>query len=358
MRLKNLKWWLHLSVVFACLASWGCGGKEPEQTVEIVRPIKSAVVGGNLAGRLSFPGRVQATQRVLLSFRVPGRLITLPIVEGQSVSEGDLVGRLDPTDFEIAVEEARAAFIKSESDFERYRRLYEKEAVPLSDLDLYRAQRDVAKARLDQAQANLGYTFLRAPFSGRLGEKLAENFEDVAAKESIVSLHDVGSIEVVMDVPEYLIASTNEGIDIVAAAVFETVSDREYPLAFQEASAEADPETQTYKVTMVMPQPEDVRILPGMTAQVRLIMEHADPDGVEHPVFTVPVTAVFAGDDGTQFVWIVGEDMTVTRREVEVGEVTGTASIQILGGINAGERIATAAVTRLRDGMEVRLMEE
>jgi len=183
-----------LALALAAVFGWGCGQEVEQSAPSVVRPVKTMVIGGSLAGRLSFPGRVQGARRVELSFRVRGRLAELPILEGQNVNEGDLIGRLDPTDYQIAVQEAQATYIRAAADFERYQRLYEKDAVPLSDLDRFRAQRDVAKARLDQAQTNLRYTSLRAPFGGRLGEKYVENFEDVRANQPIVSLHDIRHI--------------------------------------------------------------------------------------------------------------------------------------------------------------------
>jgi RND family efflux transporter MFP subunit len=343
--------------VIAMFAS-GCGKEAEQPEPSAVRPVKTMIIGGSLAGKLSFPGRVQGARRVEMSFRVRGRLMELPILEGQTVKQGDLIGRLDPTDYQIAVQEDQATHLRAAADFERYQRLYEKDAVPLSDLDRYRAQRDVAKARLDQAQTNLRYTTLRAPFGGRLGERYVENFEDVMANQPVVSLHDITFVEIVMDVPEYLLADYREGVNITSVAQFETVSDEEFPLEFKEASALADPETQTYKVTMIMPQPESIRVLPGMSALVRLTLEETVESGGGH-AFTVPASAVYAIEDGTQSVWIVDEgSMTVKRREVEVGEVTGRASIRVLAGLNPGDRIVTAAVTRLRVGMQVSLWEE
>lgn len=354
-RCRN-RWVTTLAVLAFTLT--GCGGEVEEAPDEVVRPVKTMVVGGKLAGRLTFPGRVQGSRRVELSFRVRGRLIEFPILEGQNVQTGDLIGRLDPTDYQIALQEAQATYIKAEADFDRYQRLYEKDAVPLSDLERYRAQRDVTKAKLDQAEANLGYTSLRAPFAGRLGEKYVENHEDVAANQPIVSLHDVTQVEIVIDVPEYLIAGVRSRAEVTATASFEVASSNQYPLAFKEASAQADPETRTYKVTMTMPQPNDVRVLPGMSALVRIELTGEETADVPH-IFTVPATAVFAGDGAAQYVWVVDESaLTVHRRKVEVGEVTGEAGIRILDGLHPGERIATAAVTRLREDMKIRLMEE
>ena len=76
----------------------GCGKKEVEEPAPAVRPVKVFSVGGIESGKLTFPGTVEAGEKAAMSFRVPGRLIELPIKEGQDVEKGALIGRLDPKD--------------------------------------------------------------------------------------------------------------------------------------------------------------------------------------------------------------------------------------------------------------------
>ena len=121
-------------------------------------------MGGAQTAELSFPGTTQASDRSVLSFRVAGPLIELAGERGRpGRTKGDLLARIDPVDFEIKVAEARASFQKAVADYDRYNRLYEREAVPLADVELHRAMRDVAEAQLRQAEVNLGYTWLTPP---------------------------------------------------------------------------------------------------------------------------------------------------------------------------------------------------
>jgi RND family efflux transporter MFP subunit len=349
---------LALSAVLVAAFLTGCGDKREEAEIA-VRPLKTFVVGEGFMGTRSFPGRVEASEQVDLSFRVSGPLVELPIDRGQDVKKGQLLARIDPRDFQIALDEARAAFTKADSDFKRYQSLYEKEAVSISDLDLHRAQRDVAKARLDDAKANLDYTYLRAPFAGVIGDRYVENFQEVAAKQVICTVHDLSGLDIVVDVPEQLIAGVRRSADVQAevVAIFEAARDREFAVEFKEVSAQADPSTQTYAVRLKMPKPEGINILPGMTAEVVSRGSRTQEDTGR---YTVPAVAVFAGEDGeTQYVWVIDpSEMTVSRREVAVGQVTGTASVEILDGLAAGDRIAIAGVSHLSEGRKIRLMEE
>ncbi len=344
---------------FASLAIFlgGCGG-EQEDSAPVVRPVKTVVVGEGFMGRRSLPGRVEAAKRVDLSFRVSGTLIQLDIDRGKQVRKGQLLAKVDPRDFEIALDEARAAFAKAESDFKRYQNLYEKEAVSISDLDLYRSQRDIAKARLDNAEANLDYTNMRAPFAGVIAFRYVENFEDVVAGQVICSLHDLTELEIVVDVPEQMIANVKQlnEAEVEVVATLDVAGEREFPVVLREVAARADPTTQTYEVRFAMPNPEDFNILSGMTAEIIARGSRAQAGGDE---FLVPVSAVFADGSGSaQYVWVVGNGMKVERREVAVTEITGAGSIGITGGLRAGERIVVAGVSHLEEGREVRLLEE
>lgn len=335
----------------------GCGRKKVAEESQIARPVKTIVIQGAGGLTRTYPGKVQGTQRVNLSFRVSGPLIELPIKEGDTVKKAQLLARIDPRDFDVMREKARAEYEKAEADFKRYLALYEDDAVPLADLDLYRANRDVAKAQLDKASDALNDTYLKAPFDGIIGEKFVENYEYVRAKQDILSMNDVSKVEIVVDMPEGVIASAKEGIDMKLEVSFDAAPGREFPVKVKEVSTQADPETQTYKVTVIMPQPEGVNILPGMTASLRT---HISPEDLKEvsgkEMMTIPATAVFPDDAGKSFVWVVDpKDLTVHKREVKVGAITGTAGIQIMGGLSAGERIVVSGVNQLHEGMKVKL---
>ena len=347
-----------LSAVFAVVSLVGCGEKQ-EEAEPVVRPVKTVVVGEAFMGTRSFPGRIEASKRVEMSFRVSGSLVELPIDRGQDVKKGQMLARVDPRDYQIALNEAKAAFSKADADFKRYQSLYEKEAVSISDLDLHRAQRDVARARLDDAEVNLDYTYLRAPFAGVIGDRYVENFEEVAAKQVICSLHDLTGLDIIVDVPEQLIAGVRRSAetDAEVVAIFEAARDREFAVEFSEVAAQADPSTQTYEVRFTMPQPEGLNILPGMTAE---IVARGSRDQEDTGEYIVPAGAVFASEGGeTQYVWLVDPaEMTVHRREVAIGQVTGTGSVEILDGLVAGDRIVVAGVSHLSEGRKIRLMDE
>jgi len=332
----------------------GCSREAPVQPPPVVRPVKTLTVGsGGTRGPDTFPGRVAAARQVDLSFRVGGPLIELPAREGEFVAEGQLLARIDPRDYRLALDAARAQDDNAQADFDRFAALYEKDSVSKAQLDQARARRDVARASLEDAEAALDDTTLRAPFDARVGARFVENFQDVRPKEPILSLVDVSSVKIEVDMPENRIARARRK-DGKLTARFHSAPGREFDLTVLEIAAQADPRTQTYLVTLIMPQPQGVNVLPGMTAIVAY-----DRDEVDDETVIVPAVAVFAGPGGDPSVWIVDPaDSTVHLRAIDTGELTGDSEIRVVEGLESGDSIAITAVTQLQEGMEVRPVDE
>jgi RND family efflux transporter MFP subunit len=348
-----------VAILLALSLLAGCsGGEEPQKAAPVARPVKMVTVGGDAAALTrSFPGRVAAGNQVDLSFRVGGRLVELAVGEGDSVKKGQVVARLDSRDFGIRVNSAQAQFDQADADFERLSTLYEKEAVAKAQLDQARAGRDVARAALDDARADLSDTRLRAPFAANVGAKFADNFEDVQAGQPILSLVGVDSIEVEVDLPESVIAQVrlDEHATYRVWAEFDSANGREFELELKELASQADPVTQTFRATFVMPQPDGINVLPGMTARVSGTREGGEAIDA---TLVVPAAAVVSGEAGAVHVWVVDETaMTVSKRTVTAGSLVGADQIEIVEGLEPGETIAVSAVSRLRDGMQVRRME-
>ncbi len=333
----------------------GCGRKEVVERAPVARAVKVVTVGGDSAQSRTFPGRVEASDQVDLSFRVGGPLIEFPVLEGDFVGKGQLAARIDPRDYRIRLDAARAEVERTDADFRRYSVLYEKDAVSKAQLDQALAARDVARAQEEDAAANLDDTYLRVPFSGRIAETFVENFQDVKAKEPILSLINVSQVEIVVDVPENLVARFKEiQRDSRFAARFDAAPGREFETRVSEVATQADPRTQSFRVTFTLPQPEGVNVLPGMTATVT-----RNPPPGESVEIVVPAIAIFADEAGSPHVWVVDRTTgRVERRPVRTGELTETDSIVVLEGLVPGEDIAVSAVSQIRDGMTVRPIEE
>jgi multidrug efflux system membrane fusion protein len=332
------------------------GGCKDVEKVELPDPIKPVKLFKVQAGQekleMSMPGKVRAARRSELSFKVSGPLEKLPVVEGQLVKKGDLVAQIVPRDFQTAINEAKARELEAKQQYNRYKELYAKRQVSKADFDRYRASRDVARAQLEDARNALKDTTLVAPFDGVIAKRYVENFQKVKEKEPIVYLQLTDKLEVLIDVPELMMAQFKQGTPPEVTAEFDSARGNLYPLTVKEYSTNADPATQTYQVVLVMDQPEEANILPGMTAKVTAIAkEGASGDST----ILVPAFAILNDADGKNYLWVFNrESKTVTKTSIELGNLEGSKNALVTGGLQGGEEVVISGVTKLQDGMEVR----
>ena len=348
----KLPWLVIFAVVLVC----SCGrGEEKEPPKEVVRPVKLFSVSSEVeTDTRELPGRVRASKRADLAFQVSGPLTQLPVGEGGFVKKGALVAQILPRDFKTALATAKANELEAMHQYNRYKDLYIKKQVSKSDFDKAKRGYDVAKSDVETAGNALKDTSLKAPFAGVIAKRYVENFQEVRAKDPIVSLQDVSELEIVVDVPEVSMVNVRGQAKgtVVAQVEFTALPGMKYDLTLKEFSTEADPQTQTYRVVLALPAPKEATILPGMTAKV-MGKKGTKMDASEKGFF-VPVNAVFSDEAGNEFVWVVDPDtMAVDKRVVGVGRVSG-GNISVLEGLEPGNIIVTAGVNYLRPGMKVR----
>ncbi|HEY8159092.1 MAG TPA: efflux RND transporter periplasmic adaptor subunit [Methylobacter sp.] len=368
---EQIKSGLVICTVSLALLS-ACGqSEEPVKTVETIRPVKLMKVGGSLAGKTrKLPGTVRAADRVDLAFQVPGTLVELPVKEGQTVKKGTLVARIDPRDYETNLRNAEGVLAKAEAglaytiaEYKRYVKVKETDAGAVSDsiVSLKLAAEKVARADLQSAKATvaaakdqLEYTRLKAPFDGVIAQKYVDNFKEVQAKEAVLSLQNVTDVEVIIDVPELMIAPIRKTLPRFYAE-FTADPNRRFELRIKEFATQADSVTQTYRVVLAMPAPTGIRVLPGMTVDVAIEFTEEAEAGAE---ILIPAIAVFADNAGHSQVWVVDPQTNkVQRRAVTTGDLSGSDSIRIVSGLNADETIAISGVSTLSEGQTVRVLE-
>ena len=359
-------------VLLACAVALtplaACDTEESKGKVVAVRPVQALKVGDtSVLQKRWFPGRAKAANEVELSFRVGGTLLELPVKVGDQIKQDDVVARLDPATYQAEVDKisanlqrAKATLKNAELQRERQQSLFEKGHIAQAALDRYDAQESQSKAdvaaqqaALKRAELDLGYTTLRAPFSGVIVATYVENYEDVQAKKRVVRLLDPGQIEMVVNVPESLISLAPQAKE--AVVVFDAFPDLRVDARIKEIGAEASQTTRTYPVTLIMEQPEGVQILPGMAGKATA-KRPSDQPGAQS--VQVPPSALFAAGEDKSAVWVIDESsMTVVSRTVDPGELTGTG-IEIRSGLKLGEWIVTAGANSLKKGQKVRILEQ
>jgi len=330
------------------------GCEEPVTEVDVVRPVLAMKVGNvSSLGTRSFPGRAEAVQSANLAFEVSGSLIERPVKVGDKLKKGELLARLDERDYRSKLKAEKAELTKTKANIERGKQLIKKDAISQSDYDRMQAAYNVDVANVETAQKALNDTELKAPFDGIISKLFVENFQTVRAKQQIARLVDTSKIEMEIHIPEVLI-SLVPGVKSVLVR-FDAFPDTDIKGSIKEIGSEASETTRTYPVTIVMDQPEDITILPGMAGEVR-----GDPEGIKNvqqfSSIQVPLAAVFSPDASNEsYVWVIDEkSSTVSRRAVTTGKLRSTG-LAIDQGLAVGEWIAIAGVHRLQEGQEVEL---
>lgn len=324
-----------------------CSRPEPlPEPIRKLRVIEVGAVSDLRNGQL--PGRARSAAEVDLAFDVSGTLIERPVSIGTMVAEGDLIARLDPRDFQANARAAEAAARNALSNFKRGRELLESKFISEAEFDRLEAEVDITEARLDLAKKALSDSVIYAPFSGVIANLAVENFQSVRAKTVIARLLGLEEIEMVVNVSESQMASLPY-INTIEVE-FDAFPGMRLPAEITEIGKEASLTTRTFPITLSMAQPEERKVLAGMTG-VAYVTGEARPG--ESGGFVVPVGALFGEEEGNvSKVWVVGADSRVSSRVVKVGGITPTG-ITIIDGLQAGEVIATAGVHVLAEGQEV-----
>lgn len=334
----------------------------PEPVVRPVKMVEFASSAGTT--EIDYPGRVQAAERSELAFEVAGRIVEFPVNEGQEIAKGTVIAKLDPRDFQARVEAEKAHAAAMRAEFERMKALFDADVASKQQYDKAVRDYEVARARVDTAEKALEDAVLRAPFDAIVGQKLVDDFAAVQAKQPVVSLQGQSrDFEVVVDLPEQdalrVRRQSRDGEPVEertrATVEFASIPGRRFPLRVKEFAAKADPVTRTFRVTASFEAPEDLNVMEGMTAKVRVDVPN---DSALAHTRSLPVQAVLADNEDRPYVWVVDPGTSeVEKRLVEVGNLFRDR-IEVKSGLEPGELVVVSGVLQMREGLEVRRLEE
>ncbi|MDH3292183.1 MAG: efflux RND transporter periplasmic adaptor subunit [Gemmatimonadota bacterium] len=353
-----------LLIIGVAIGSVSCSGGDAENE-PIVRPVRYVEVfqsGGVRVRR--FSGVAQAAVEAPLSFRVGGTVQQLSVSVGDRVGTGQVIAALDPEDYRLQRQDAQAALRRAEAEarnaqasYDRVRGMYENDNASLTDLEAARTasesaaeQVQSATNRLGLAQRQLAFTRLTAPQAGAIAAVNVEVNQNVRAGQTVVLLTSRSDLEVAVAVPEMLIAEVREGSEVTVT--FDALPDETFSGIVTEVGVAATETGAAFPVTVHLGESQE-GVRSGMAAEVAF--RFTAPGGSD--VIVVPPVAVGEDQNG-RFVFVVEpaeEGYGVARRRsVAVGELT-TDGIEILEGLQDGDRVVTAGIGQIADGLRVRL---
>jgi len=353
--------WVVLFLAFSLL-SVSCSSKKMGPPPITMVSVATSVIRSEPLS-IKVVGTVEPMETVTVKPQVSGVITQVNFIEGQEVKEGQLLFRIDPLPFQIALDSAKAQLAKdmalaanAENQAKRYADLVKKDYVTKDQYETSRTQADMYKAmvRIDeatvsQAKLNLDYSSVKATIPGRTGARLVHQGLLVKANETpLVVINKMRPILVNFSIPGTQFPHVQK---YAAGGKLEV---RAYPsrensdavvkgeLYFSDNAVDPNTGTITLKAKF---SNEEGALWPGQFVDTELIL------AIENNALTVPAAAVVAGQEGT-FVFVVGEGNKVEKRPVKVNRTVNDTAV-IDEGLQPGQTVVTDGQMRLVPGAQV-----
>jgi RND family efflux transporter MFP subunit len=305
---------------------------------------------------LTATGYIVANRQAKITPKWSGRVVRVNFDVGQKVKRGDVLAVLESSDVDARMDEAHAALVDAQREFDRQSALWKQGVTSRALLDNADARLKATRARLSQIEINRTDMIVRAPFDGTIATKSTEVGEVISSvmigqvagtlpAGAICTLVDLDTLEVEADVNESNIAQLREGQP--AEVTVDAFPAQKWRGVVRQIIPTADRAKATVRVKVKILQPSD-RLLPEMSATAAFLERaRSDAELYEAPRIWLPATAV---NDGR--VAVVDDKHRVTLRAVTTGATHGDR-VEITGGVKSGERVVVSRAA-LKDGQLVR----
>ena len=357
-----------------------CGNERPREVVDSIRPVKyQKVIRSYNIDKRRFSGVVKSSMESQMSFKVAGTINRINVKVGDRLRTGQLIAKIDATDYDVNFDQAVAQLKNSEtqikraetnmtsskSNYLRIEKLYENNSVPLSEYEQAKANYEASQSQYEAAIAQttasnkqvesagnqVQYTSLVAPFSGVITQVAAEENEMIGSGSPIATLSSEEQPEVEVDIPESFIANVNQGMEVLIN--FSTFPDKSIKGKVNEVAYSSSDGATFPVIIQIEKRSDDIR--PGMAATVEFIFGSTDA-GLEYLI--APVKGIGEDTDG-HFAFLLEESnefYTAQKKYVKIGRLLNSG-FEIKDGLQENDLLATAGLSSLLDGMKVKLME-
>jgi membrane fusion protein, multidrug efflux system len=336
-----------------------CGGDEPEGAgsrtpggpggpggprIAVVETAEVEI--GTIARDIELSAVVEPIRTVSVNSQLATTVRALFAEEGDRVSAGSVLARLEDAELAVELESAKAALEAARAAFERAEQLLGREVITLPEYERDRTALAAAEAEHRQLQTRVGYATVRSPIAGVVIAKYVEAGDVVGAQTPLFEVADISTLVVPVGVSELDVAQLSPG-DTVEVSL-DALPDRPLRGRIRRVFPSADPTTRLVPVEVALEPGSQGR--PGYLARVRLRLDS------RNDVPLVPASAVLTGTTGGESAFVV-EDGKAFRREIETGMVS-RGRVEIVSGLQPGETVVVEGGTSLREGAQVRTVGE
>ena len=321
------------------------GDEEGEGDEKAPVPVEvTDVASGSVSSYISSSANLVAEFQVNILSEVEGRVARLYVEEGDFVRKGQVLANLVRDDAEIALTKAQLKETNARLAYERGKDLSEKELLSREEFDKFTMDSEIARQEQAEAEWLLEKTTFRAPFSGKISERMIQVGQNIRPGDELFQLTDLDPLIARIFLPERDIIGLEEGreVKIVLNAADDTVFDGR----IRQISPVVDTATGTVKVTIEAADPP-ASVRPGSFVTVNIVRE-------THPEATVIPREAVLRELQSAHVFIVKEDIA-TKRDITLGLEEGLL-VESLSGLELGEQVIIAGQGGLRDGAKVKIL--
>lgn len=357
-----------LLLILALMPLSGCGKKKPTLAPR-PRPVQvTKAFTGDVPVYLENFGNLVSPHNVDIVSQVGGKIIEAHFTEGQEVEKGDLLFTIDPQEFQVALDRARAALAGAEAELklkeqtlERNRSLLDKQLISQQEFDILRTEVEAAVSRVEldraavkKAEIDLGYCSITAPVAGVTGRRRVDPGNVVVANTGsvLVNIKSVDPLYLDFALPENDLGKVQKWMDRGTLRIEISPTgdpDGPYPGDLKLIDNFVDESTGTIKLRASIPNLKK-KLWPGQYATVRLILYTAKD------VVLVPVSAVQLGHNGL-YIFVIKDDQTAELRDEIAVERGVDDNLMIEKGIKAGEDVVVLGQLGLAPGIRVQIMD-
>jgi membrane fusion protein (multidrug efflux system) len=320
---------------------------KPEEAEDVVAiPVETATIHiADVAAYYSGTTTIESDEQAVVVSQITGVVLEIFVEEGEYVEAGQLLVKVEPDRYRLEVERNEASLNRLETDFQRKQELFDRKLVSAEDFERVSAEYEAQKAQVALARLDLKYTDIRAPISGFVSERMVRVGNLVELHQPVYSITSYDPLLAVLHVPERELGVLRKGLEVTVR--LDAFPQQEFKGEVIRISPVIDPATGTFRVTTQVMDPGKL-VKPGLFGRVDILHD------IRRGVPVIPRSAVIKEDEQT-FVFVVGEDNSVSRRAIETG-YERNGEIEVTEGVIEGDIVVTAGKGSLSDGSKVEVV--
>ena len=290
---------------------------------------------------LDIQGKVDSDNNVMISAKIAGTLTNVFVKEGDHVSAGQLLAKIDAETTERSLAEVKNSLELASTVYERQKALWDQQIGTEVQYLQAKNNKEALDRKIETLNAQLDQSRIKAPISGTIDKVLFKQGESVVPG-AVFRLVNLSAFKMVAEVPETYSARVNQGdeVSIFFPDLNKTIKGR-----LSTVSNVINPLTRTFTVEIRLGNPSGFLLKPNMLARLQ-IKDYSSPKAI-----VVPINTVQSGTEG-KYVF-VAEGTKATRRTVTVGQTYGSTA-EIKSGLKPGDKIVSVGYQDLEEGQNLK----